>query len=67
MKFVLTIELGNDGMTEPRHVASALREVALAVARLTNAEIDAGPFPAMKIRDWNGNTCGSCQFVEEES
>ena len=60
MTFTLTIELGNDAMKSPRHVAKALKEVA---ARL-NADGfgqergDSGYFTE-SIRDVNGNTVGN--------
>lgn len=53
-KFILEIELGNDAMKLPAHVAEA---VAAAVKQIPHvAPIKGG---TVKIRDANGNTVGS--------
>lgn len=58
-RFELRIELGNDAMSERRHVAGALREVASDLE-------EARPNGRVAIRDLNGATVGSYEFVEEE-
>lgn len=59
MKFTLTLNLGNQAMTEPLDVAEALRYVA-------NRLEDNGTFPdsAVPVRDLNGATVGSYQVEE---
>lgn len=50
MFFALRIEVGNAEMSEPEHVARALRAVA--------DELDRDGFDHAVIRDENGNTVG---------
>ena len=53
-KFVLEIELGNDEMKLPSHVAEAVAAVVKQVPHV--APIKGG---SVKIRDKNGNTVGT--------
>lgn len=57
-KFVLEIELGNDGMRTRKDVVYALR--ALSADRILETKDEGG-----KIRDDNGNTVGKWEFVKE--
>ena len=50
-EFSLTITLGNAAMSEPEHVAAALRSVAEQIE-------DHGRIGECRIRDANGNTVG---------
>ena len=57
MRFVLTIELGNDAMSTDGHIATALKQAAKSILSYQDRipEIgDSGP-----IRDVNGNRIGS--------
>lgn len=58
-RFELYIELGNDAMRSPRHVASALRKAA---ERLCQFSSDEG-----SIYDLNGNVVGRFKTVENVS
>lgn len=53
-KFVLEIELGNDEMKLPAHVAEALAAVAKQVPHVIPLKGS-----SVKIRDVNGQTVGS--------
>ena len=55
-KFTLEIELGNAAMSTPLNVARALDTVA---ARLRNGEREG------RIRDVNGNTCGTWAIAHD--
>lgn len=52
--FTLTIAVGNDGMSEPVHVAGALRDVAGKVSRGDTSGT---------ITDVNGNSVGTFEFA----
>ncbi|MGH2481371.1 MAG: hypothetical protein ACRDHW_17090 [Ktedonobacteraceae bacterium] len=56
-KLVLEIELGNDAMKDPAHVAEALAEVAKQV---THVAMSKGM--STKIMDVNGNTVGFWRY-----
>lgn len=60
-KFVLNIELGDDAMQEPAHVAEALRELAERIDELEPDETDASG----KVLDDNGNTVGEWTYENE--
>lgn len=53
MRFVLTIELGNDAMQTPEDVAHALGAVAIKLQHGTLSG---------NVRDWNGQTVGTFAF-----
>lgn len=53
-KLVLEIELGNDAMNKPQHVAEALAAVAKQVPHVVMSK-----GVTTKIKDENGNTVGS--------
>lgn len=53
-KLVVEIELGNDAMKLPQHVADALAVVAKQVTHVVMAK-----GMTTKIKDENGNTVGS--------
>lgn len=53
-KFVLEIELGNDAMKLPAHVAEAVAAIAKQVPHV--APLKGG---TVKIKDANGNTVGT--------
>jgi hypothetical protein len=53
MKFVLSINLGNDAMIDSLDVAQALRDVAKVLSRDGGDAIEHGV-----VRDANGNTIG---------
>ncbi len=56
MRFVLTIELGNDAMQTSHDIANALRKVATRLALYPACEPQADNADA--IRDDNGNRVG---------
>ncbi len=58
MTFRLHIEIGNEAMSEPQHVAAALERAARAVER---GELVPGNRAA--ITDGNGNRVGACEVV----
>lgn len=64
MKFVLTIELGNDAMRRASHVAKALKREAERI--LDDAHSAKGELEGLtrRIRDDNGNTVGEWLFEE---
>ena len=53
--FKLEIQLGNDAMRTPANVSAALKEVCHRMPKGAEAGI---------IRDVNGNTVGSWEFVK---
>jgi hypothetical protein len=53
MKFVLSIELGNDAMIDSLDVAQALLDVAKILSRDSGDAMEHGV-----VRDANGNTVG---------
>lgn len=53
-KFVVEIELGNDEMKLPSHIAAALAAIAKQVNHVAMAK-----GVTTKVRDENGNTVGS--------
>lgn len=57
MTFRLNIEIGNESMSEPQHVAAALEDAARRVER---SELQEGWAPIM---DANGNTVGRFEVV----
>lgn len=56
-KFILEIELGNDAMKLPAHVAEAVAAVAKQIPHVI---IRGGG--SIKIRDSNGNTVGTWSY-----
>lgn len=56
-KFVIEIELGNEEMKFPQHIAAALTDVARQVKHV--AMMKGG---STKIKDVNGNTVGSWSY-----
>jgi hypothetical protein len=64
MKFVLKIELGNEAMKSRTDIAEALETVASTLSAYPRKSMsgDEG-----KVRDQNGNTCGSYKFVDDQS
>ena len=65
MRFIVELELGNDGMRHGIHIARALREVASKVSG--NICMDACEYPSECLRDVNGNTIGSFRQEKGES
>jgi hypothetical protein len=62
MKFKLEIELENDLMSTPEHLAMALEQVASRVRYYpTLQEVK------LNVRDPNGNKCGSWEITKEEN
>jgi hypothetical protein len=57
MTFRLNIEIGNETMSEPQHVAAALEDAARRVER---GELVPGWAP---ISDGNGNTVGRFEVI----
>lgn len=51
MKYLVEIELGNEAMQEPWHVAQALYTLADAIANFES-------LATRNIRDYNGNVVG---------
>ena len=60
--FKLSIELGNDAMESPAHVAEALRELAVVIDRLDPH----GSSAKGKVYDDNGNLVGKWDFTRPE-
>ena len=56
MKFIMEIELGNSGMSEPAHLFSALKLVAGVIGSLP-VTLDEIP-SQVPVRDENGNKVG---------
>lgn len=59
--FTLNIDLGNDEMQNPQHVAAALRELANKLDQLDTSTTQAGA----KILDDNGNDVGKWEYEAE--
>jgi hypothetical protein len=59
--FTLEIELGDDAMRKPSHIAEALRELANKFDEMeSSTSRESG-----KILDDNGNSCGEWEFENE--
>jgi len=70
MKFRLTINLGNAGMSTSEHVANALRAVAKRVENneyVETCEDDMGELITRGIDDDNGNRVGEWSLCDEET
>lgn len=68
MKFTLEIELGNDAMRKPSHIAKALDDVATALRDKIAMGQAIGAFGSNtdgRIRDANGNTVGKWEVTAE--
>lgn len=59
-KFGLIIELGNEAMKDPAHVAEMLREVATHIIETVTA--DAEVDIKIGIVDDNGDSCGQWKY-----
>jgi hypothetical protein len=60
-EFTISIKLGNEAMSEPRHVAAVLRSIADELG-------DYAEFEPMsrRIRDGNGGTVGHCTVITRD-
>lgn len=70
MKFTLEIELGNDAMRKPKHVASALKGIADTLSDRIGMGQSIGAFGSNtegRIRDINGNTVGKWEVIDESA
>ena len=60
MKFLMEVEMGNEGMSEEPDLAGALRKLADKIERY-----GAQPGDSMKVYDYNGNPVGQARMEGE--
>jgi hypothetical protein len=67
MKFMVSINLGNDAMQDGFDIAAALRKIADQIQSYNTEDLDASASDSanMRIRDFNGNTVGFWKIAND--